>query len=88
MSGRSTVRSGTSRVVGCMFVAAGEVEARILGVLGGVVLVGVSCAWCLSGMSGRGVPLTRESIATGGTMVRSVWRLLASGLNSDDRFAV
>jgi hypothetical protein len=68
MSGRS-VRSGTSRFAGCRFVAGGEVETRFLGVLGGVVLVGVSCARCLSGMSGRGVPLTRESIATGGTTV-------------------
>lgn len=72
MSGRSAARSGASRVVGCMFVAAGKVEMRVLGVLGGVVLVGVSCARCLSGlsgMSGRGVPLIRESIATGGTTV-------------------
>lgn len=69
MSGRSAARSGMSRVVGCVFVTAREVETRVLGVLGGVVVVGVSCARCLSGMSGRGVSLIRESIVTGGTRV-------------------
>lgn len=69
MSGRSAARSGMSRVVGCVFVAAREVETRVLGVLGGVVVVGVSCARCLSGMRGRGVPFTRESTVTGGTSV-------------------